>query len=163
MAETEILSHWSHLIDGLEGQSSDEFYTKLEAGITARKMPDVRCSRVSHFEGGMFSASRIYLRVTYKEHIFDVCAAPFGTGFFISWWLVNEPGCLTALSEIPILGWFIRLLYTRETYYRIDVRLMFQSAVHAVVQEMVTEICETSGKRVPALLEFKPVMKEFFK
>ena len=51
----------------------------------------------------------------------------------------------------------------RETYFRIDTRSMFQTSVHAVVREMIEELCETTGRPVPSEAEFKPIMKEFFK
>ena len=59
-------------------------------------------------EGGLLSAKRLYLRVIRKEHVFDICGAPFGNGFFFSWWLgesrQTSVGLLIALSiGLPIL------------------------------------------------------------
>ncbi|MBU1700304.1 MAG: hypothetical protein KJ831_09145 [Candidatus Eisenbacteria bacterium] len=44
-------------------------------------------SRVDWREGGIGTPKRKYLRVTREDMAFDICAAPFGTGFFFSWWL----------------------------------------------------------------------------
>jgi hypothetical protein len=39
----------------------------------------------------LLSAKREYLRIIRGKYSFDVCAAPFGTGFFFSWWLTILP------------------------------------------------------------------------
>ncbi len=49
-------------------------------------------SRIEFPEGGLLSQKRIYLRMLRERLVFDVCASPFGTGFFFS--------CRTA--EIPL-------------------------------------------------------------
>src|SRR5262245_30165198 len=118
MAETEILSHWSHLIGDLHGQSSQAFYAALEKRIDLQEIAGVDVGHVWLATGAAFAGSREYLRVRRHEYVFDLCAAPFGKGFFVSWWLVREPGCLSHLAAIPLLGWFVRWLITRETYYR---------------------------------------------
>lgn len=87
-AEPEILSHWSTLIDGLT-YSSKEFYAQLEGTIRDRNIPKAKTSTVEFSEGGVLSAKRLYFRVQRGEHTFDVCAAPFGRGFFVSWWLLT--------------------------------------------------------------------------
>ena len=81
-----IISHWYQLIEGLQ-ESSQQFYFLLEHAINERQIPNIDISRIDHREGGALSAKREYLRVRRKEYLFDVCAAPFGNGFFISWWL----------------------------------------------------------------------------
>lgn len=56
-------------------------------------------------EAGMFSGKREYLRVTRGRFTFDICAAPYGTGFFFSWWLAKSPvagGFLVALAIIML-------------------------------------------------------------
>lgn len=83
---TNVLSHWHHLIGNLQ-YPPQEFYSALEAAIQRREIPGSRFSRVDYLEGGMLSAKREYMRIERKDLVFDVCAAPFGNGFFISWWL----------------------------------------------------------------------------
>ena len=94
--ELVILSHWYHLVEGLQ-ESSQEFYKSVEAAVKTRSVPDARISRIDYHEGGILSAKREYLRVRRKELIFDICAAPFETGFFTSWWLGEKPGGPLAL------------------------------------------------------------------
>src|SRR3989337_2241358 len=81
-----VFSHWYHLLEGLQ-ESPMSFYESLESAIKKRELPDIAISRVDYHEGGVFSAKREYLRVSRQNQVFDVCAAPFGAGFFVSWWL----------------------------------------------------------------------------
>jgi hypothetical protein len=153
----EILSHWYHLTEGLQ-ISSKAFYTAIEQAIDRRKLPDVRISRVDHSEGGVFSAKREYLRVRRKEHIFDICAGPFGPGaFFVSWWLGMMPeGCLTVLA--PFLARFIKPM----TYYKLDTALMFQESVHAAVLEILDKATNAKGLRALSEMERKPILSGLF-
>lgn len=163
MAEPAIISHWYQLIEGLD-HSTQDFYKSLGEGITRRKMPDVgEPWSVKLSQGGMFSASREYLRVQRKEYTFDICAAPFGTGFFVSSWLYYQPGCLGTLAEIPPISFVLNYFVRPMTYYRYDTVLMFQTAVHNAVLETVDSITSAKGLRALSELERKPTMKEFYK
>ncbi len=46
------------------------------------------------------SGKRIYLRVSREGLNFDICAAPFGTGYFFSWWLARIPRVLLDFAFI---------------------------------------------------------------
>lgn len=81
-----IISHWFNLIENFN-TSPLKFYSSVEAAINSRQIPFTETSRVEWHEGGTFSVEREYLRITRDDHIFDICAAPYGTGFFVSWWL----------------------------------------------------------------------------
>ena len=81
-----VFSHWYHLLEDLQ-ESPQNFYASLEQAIKRRELPDVSVSRVGYLEGGILSAKREYLRAQRKEYLFDICAAPFGNGFFVSSWL----------------------------------------------------------------------------
>jgi hypothetical protein len=99
---TEIIDHWSHLMENFSF-SSEEFYERVEVELTVRKVPDMSLSRVDWKEGGMLSARRAYLRVGRERLIFDICAAPFGTSFFISTWFGEKPLQLGLLVRWLIL------------------------------------------------------------
>lgn len=110
-----VLSHWYHLIENIQ-HSPKEFYTAVEEAIGRRQIPDVSLSRVDHQEGGVFSASREYLRVQREELVFDVCSAHFGTGFFVSWWLgeARPSPLFPTLTTLVVLGslyYFVGLLF----------------------------------------------------
>jgi hypothetical protein len=94
--------------------------------------------------------------VTRYEHTFDVSGAPFGRGFFVSWWLFGQQGCL---ASIPVVGAFLR----PTTYYSFDTGLMFQSAVEYAVYQVLQATMEAKGLRALSADERKPVMKDFFR
>jgi hypothetical protein len=86
----QVEGHWQTLIEGFS-TSSQDFYTLVEANLARRELPDLKVSRVEWKEGGFGSGYRAYLRIS-REHLnFDICAAPFGTGYFFSWWLARIP------------------------------------------------------------------------
>jgi hypothetical protein len=87
--EPTVIAHWHNLIENFQ-TSPMWFYQSLEAAVQRRLIPEIHGARVEHKEGGLASASRQYVRLHRGKTAFDICAAPFGTGFFISWWL-NEP------------------------------------------------------------------------
>ncbi len=81
-----VISHWYNLIENLRA-SPKEFYASVEKAVRNRGAPEIEISRVDWKESGLFSAEREYLRATRGKFIFDICGAPFGNGFFLSWWL----------------------------------------------------------------------------
>lgn len=81
-----VISHWHALIDQFNTSTLD-FYSNLEGAVRAREVPEAEFSRVEFKEGGFGSAKRIYLRVERGKVAFDVGAAPYGTGYFFSWWM----------------------------------------------------------------------------
>lgn len=85
-----VLSHWYSLYD--RGQfSSAEFYDSVEAELAERKLPRLRSSRPEFHEGSALSDKRVYLRLERERYAFDVCAAPFGTGYFFSYRMIEKP------------------------------------------------------------------------
>lgn len=109
-----VFSHWFHLLEGLQ-ESPKSFYEFLEGAIKKRELPDVKTSQIDYREGGMFSAKREYFRVKRGKYIFDICAAPFGRGFFVSWWLgEGRPSplgpTLAALFALFLLVYFTGLV-----------------------------------------------------
>ncbi len=157
-----VLSHWHHMLDGYQGTPL-QFYQSLERVIQLREVPDTKVSRIVYSEGGIFSAKREYFRVQRKELIFDICAAPFGDGYFVSWWLGESLGIFWSLvTSIPLLGGLMHRLFKPATYYHLDTTLMFQNIVHSAVIDVVDEITNSHGLRALTELERKPVMSQMF-
>lgn len=219
-----IHSHWYNLIGGFQ-YSTQDYYAQIEAALQPHQIPDVSVSRVEYRESGIFSAKRVYLRIRRDRLVFDICGAPFGTGFFFSWWLGELHGAniftviavligflaassfvisllgaiftsifgyfmgmVFVLQSIPILLWLLGLfirenpmdiedtvmeipvvgplykwLFRPVTYYKTDTALMFQSAVHTVVLEVVDQITKAQGVRTLSEAERKPIMREFYR
>lgn len=158
-----VISHWYHLLENLQA-SPLEFYKAVEGALQRRQVPDAKPSRVDWREGGVLSARREYLRIRRKSYIFDICGAPFGTGFFVSWWLGDRrTGLLGLLVAIPVIGLFFEWLVRPDTYYKIDTALMFQEAVHKSVLEAVDGMTNAKGIRALTELERKPILREFYR
>lgn len=157
-----VLSHWYHLIEEFQ-QSSQEFYASVEEAVKRRKVPNLRLSRVIHKEGGVLSAKREYLRVERKEYIFDICAAPFANGFFISWWLGECPSAFWSLIlSIPYIGEMLRNIFKPLTYYQMDAALMFQELVRAGVLEVLDGLTKAKGVRALSENERKPILRDLY-
>jgi hypothetical protein len=85
-----VISHWHHPIENFQ-TSAMEFYAAVEQALKPREIPDYSVSRIDWREGGVLTARREYLRIQRGKLAFDLCAAPFGTGYFFSWWLAELP------------------------------------------------------------------------
>ena len=97
-----VVSHWCTLIEDLQA-SPLEFYKAIDAALMRRQVPETTNERVDYRESGALSANREYLHVQRDNLVFDVCGAPFGTGFFVSWWLAEEERRLNVLVKIGFL------------------------------------------------------------
>lgn len=97
-----VLSHWSTLLEEFHTSALD-FYSRVEQALARREIPDLKVSRVEYKESGILSAKREYLRIERGDHVFDLCAAPFGRAYFFSSWLAEKrPGLLTALGFVAL-------------------------------------------------------------
>jgi hypothetical protein len=106
------ISHWHNLVENFSTSSLD-FYTAVTSALKRREVPGAETSKVEYHEGGVLSAKRVYLRVTRERLAFDICAAPFGTGFFFSSWLRWVPpslplvGCITVFLFLAFAGFIL--------------------------------------------------------
>lgn len=156
-------SRWNTLIDGFDF-STHEFYKLLKEELQNQGINRISINTVSLKEGNAFSSRRSYLRVTWKDYQYDVCAAPFGKGFFISWWLLykNSIGQIL-ISKIPFVGsWLARKLYP-VTYYKIDTASMFMSYAQSSVLKVIDGITNDKGIRALSETERKPTLQDIFK
>jgi hypothetical protein len=86
----DIINYWPELIEGMRFSTKD-FYDRMEAALQARSIPELEVSRVDIKEGGPMTPRRQYLRLRRERLIFDVCAMPFGSGFYVSEWFWEQP------------------------------------------------------------------------
>lgn len=106
------LSHWQKPVDGFQ-TSALEFYSAVEAGLKERSIPGIKFSRVKFKETGVASPDRIYLRIKRKGLFFDIGAAPFGNGYFFSWWMSRSNpspwlGALFLIGLILLIPWLAK-------------------------------------------------------
>jgi len=153
------------MIEGLN-VSPQQFFEEVQLSINEKEVPNTAFSRVYWREGGLMSAKREYLRVKRKDLVFDICGAPFGNGFFVSWWLGDLPsGLIGLLLRIPFISvltyWWLRFFKT-ETYYKLDTAAMYQSLVHAAVLEVIDHMTNSMGLKALAPESRVPEMRNFF-
>jgi len=143
----EVLNHWAHTFQDFS-LSAKEFYETLQKRVEKQKMPDTKTGYITHKEGGVFSASREYFRVQHRNLVFDICAAPFGTNFFISWWLFESEGSLRRLFKNTKIGNLVEVRAARRTFFQMDAEQMFKECIHDCVLEAITEVTEGKGLRL---------------
>lgn len=144
-----VLSHWQHGFDNFQFSTQD-FYTSVQEAIEKREVPKLYFSRDHYFTGSFLEKKREYLCASREEYTFEICAAPFGTGFFVSYWFVErERGIVAVFKRVPIIKAFME----KKTYYQVDTENMFREFVHAGVMEAIDQM--TSGKGSRALTELE--------
>lgn len=140
-------SHWLHDFPGLKF-SAMEFYSEVEETLKTREIPGVKASRINLNQTGIFSSKREYLRVVCGVMTFDICAALYGTGFFISWWYGERVGALRSfLYRIPIIGPFFLKASEMKTYYQFDTEAMYREAVRSCLNEAIQKVTTARGIR----------------
>ncbi|MBC8757280.1 hypothetical protein H2O64_21600 [Kordia sp. YSTF-M3] len=159
----EYHSNWSTLIDGFK-YSSEDFYDKVKKELLSKEIQGISTTYIYRNIGGLTSGQRKYLRVMWKEYEYDICASPFGTGFFISWWLLTKDSLANRLiKRIPFVGNFLADKLYPKTYYKIDTASMFMTYANATVQKIIKDILNEKGVRALTELEKQPVLNNIFK
>jgi hypothetical protein len=139
---------WQHFYDNIH-LSTAEFYQAIESGLRERKIEGLKFAQEAFQESHIFSAKRVYLRITQAEYVFYVCAAPFGTGTFVSWWLCIKDE--NFLNRIPILSKLMGKDRGNKTFYQMDTESMYRSAVHTTVIDVANTLTENKGVRLSEL------------
>ena len=151
-----IKSHWQTFLDGFAVPSA-ELYAAITAGLAERQITKVAVTEESFLESHIISDKRAYLRVTQNEYIFYICAAPYGTGTFISSWLCIKDE--NFMNKIPILSKLMGKDRNNKTFYQMDTEAMFQEAVHATVLSAVSSMTLAKGMR--GFTELEKQFKDF--
>jgi hypothetical protein len=136
---------WNHFYDNIEFSPTD-FYIQVKAELEQRNIQGLKYAQESFLESHIFSSKRAYLRITQHEYVFYVCAAPFGTGMFVSWWLCVKGE--TKLNRIPILSKLVGNDRNNKSFYQMDTDAMYQSAVHNTVIAVADAVTSNKGYRL---------------
>ena len=156
-------SNWNTLIDEFT-YSSKDFYGLIKKELLSNGINNLNVKFVFHKEGNIFSSKRTYLRATWKEYQYDICAAPFGKGFFISWWLLYKNSILQIIvSRIPFIGVWLNHFLFPITYYKVDTASMFMSYCQQAVLNVIDHITADKGIREITAEERKPILNNIFK
>lgn len=77
------LAYWCKLFDNFNF-SPKEFYAMTAKNLETREIPDLEPQYVMLQQSGILSAKRLYVQLRRERLVFEICAAPFGAGFFVS-------------------------------------------------------------------------------
>ena len=149
---SEVIGQWNHLFPNMQ-HDPEEFYTLVEEFLKEWEIPDCQTNRKIFHQGNLLSHQRLYLEVSRKGYIYHICAAPFGNGFFFSWWL-REVG--------PFLNRFNIKTVKSDSYYKADTDATFRACVQQCVQSAVDGITEAKGIRGLTELERQPDLRSVF-
>lgn len=131
---------------------TQEFYSLVSERIRGYAVPGLEISRISYPQGSVFSANREYLRISRKNLVFDICAAPFGKQFFVSFHMGNTKDILHGLILcIPFIGKRVAHAIYRPTFYRSDVEALYRETVSYCIRECIEEYTTSKGFRSPDL------------
>jgi hypothetical protein len=100
--QADVIDHWYALIPGFN-VSTKEFYEAIEKELKEREVPGLEIFHVDFAEGGVMSSKREYLRMTRERLVFDICAAPFGKGYFFSCRFAEIPAVIRLWQLLVVL------------------------------------------------------------
>ena len=149
---SEVIGQWNHLFPNMQ-HDPEEFYILVEECLKEWEIPDCKTERKNFHQGNLLSNQRLYLEVSRGDYIYHICAAPFGNGFFFSWWL----------KEVnPFLQRFNIKTIKSHSYYKADTDATFRACVQQCVQSAVDRITEAKGIRGLTELERQPDLRSMF-
>jgi hypothetical protein len=129
--------------------STKEFYAAVEDAIKKTEIDNTYIAEVTHSNTtALISSKRLYLQVKRADQMFLICAAPFGKGFFVSWWLGEPLNFIKDLiPRIPKIGPALAQWIYRKTFYQMDTDSMFKDCISGCVYEIVERITKEHGSR----------------
>lgn len=163
LQKTEVVGNWSHLFPDMQ-HDPNLFYELIEKILNEKLVPEFYCRKITISEGGLLSHTRLYLEVSRGDYIFHICAAPWGTGFFFSWWVRQKMSDIDQfLFFIPFAGSRIVKMRQHKSYYMLDTDSMFRKSVHQSVLAAVDNFTSAKGVRGLSELERTPDVRSMIK
>lgn len=160
--EREVVSRWNVLIPNFN-HSSQDFYDALIQELDAHEVNGLKRVVYPRITRGAFSRKRNYLIVKYDDFLIEICAAPFGKSFFVSYWVLNEDNRFEiALGRIPWLGKRLVKWFYPVTAYRIDTIEMYRILIHNLVIEKIDAMLESEKLEKLSENQKIPVLKDIF-
>jgi hypothetical protein len=164
LRSSEPIGNWSHLFPDMQ-IDPEEFYKLVEDILTEWKIPNVKTGRRTLKQGGVLSHQRVYLEIECGDYVYHVCAAPWGTGFFFSWWLRQSTNDAfeRMITKIPFIGPAIAQIMNQSTYYKLDTDAMLKTSIQQSIMTAVERITKAQGIRELTETERKPDLRSAFK
>ncbi len=163
LQKTEATGNWSHLFPDMQ-HDPNSFYDLVEKILFEKQVPEFYSRKITISEGSILSHNRLYLEVSRGDYIFHICAAPWGTGFFFSWWVRQKMSDVDQLIIlIPFVGSRIVKMRQYQSYYKLDTDSMFRKSVHQSVLAAVDSLTIAKGMRGLSELERTPDVRSMVK
>ena len=143
-----VKGHWQHFYDNIQISTTD-FYAQVKEGLIERKIEGLGYDQESFLQTHIFSARRAYLRISEHEYVFYICAAPFGTGTFVSWWMCVKDE--NVINRIPILNKLAGKDRQNKSFYQMDTEAMYKSVIHSTVVAVADGLTADKGVRLSEL------------
>lgn len=160
---SEVVGNWNYLFEDLQFDPQ-EFYHSVKEILEEKEVPQFGTGTKNIKEGGLLSYHRQYFVVYRGDYVFHICAAPWGKGFFFSWWARVSLSSLDGLlGKIPFIGKAIVERRQYKAYYKIDTDIMFRTSVHQSVLQAIDRLTEAKGIRGLTELERRPDFRAVFK
>ncbi len=133
--------------------SPQRFYRLFEAAIHRRRIPGFpHPIRVTRREGRIFKSRRECLRLNYGAFVFDLCAAPYGSGSFVSWRFRLIPIDWTSWTlVVPALWNLVKRSRRPRTEDQQDRLFLFEEATLRTLHEVIAQITSPKGVRPPVV------------
>lgn len=139
------IKNWNHLFSNMN-YDSESFYNSVEEILLKKEIKSIDIRRITLKEDGFLSHQRVYLEIKRGHFTFHICAAPFGTSYFFSYWLREDEDLAgNVLSKLPIVGPYFESYFNTDTYYKLDTDAMFRASVHQSVLSAIDTITEAKG------------------
>lgn len=155
LSRSESIGNWSHLFINFELDPED-FYSCVEEILKEMEVPNYETKRTMIRQGGILSYHRLYLEVSRGDYTFHICAAPWGNGFFFSWWLRQW---VRNITRLPFVGKFFIENLKYKPYYQLDTEAMFRTSVQQSVQMAIERLTKEKGVRGLTELERRPDLR----
>lgn len=159
------LSHWHTTIPDTR-LSSEDFYKSVESAVAQRQIPGVKVYRTEFYETHRLSYARPYLCIDRRDLRYYVFAAPMGSSFFVSSWLIADPRRFARLlSRLPVVGWLVGSaikMSDAPTFYAYDSSLFSQEILHVTLLSVIDEATTAMGAAPLPETVRQPVMRELY-
>jgi hypothetical protein len=163
LQKTEAIGNWSHLFPDMQ-LDPNSFYELVEKILHEKQVPEFYSRKITLSEGSLLSHNQLYLEVSRGDYIFHICAAPWGTGFFFSWWVRQKMSDIDQLLIlIPFVGSRIVKMRQYQSYYKLDTDSMFRKSVHQCVLAAIDSLTTAKGLRGLSELERTPDVRSMIK
>jgi len=142
-----VHSRWHHTFEEML-LSPKEFYAEVTDEINKKQVPGIELDLVTHTQSTMFSPNRLYLQIKRGDHLILICAAPFGTEYFVSWWFGEAQNSLNDfIRGIPYIGKYLGEKMDKRTFYQLDTNDMFKDMIKHCVMAVVDKMANEKGIR----------------